>query len=110
MIFEFIAAHRDEYRVSRMCDVLGVSSSGFYAWQDREPSIRDQENAGLAIDIRQVFVRSRQTYDSPRIHAELQAMGWSVSRKRVARLMRMHGIQAKRKQRYKTTTKFDPAC
>ena len=109
MTFEFIAAHRDEYRISRMCDVLGVSSSGFYAWQDREPSIRDQENAGLVIDIRQVFDRSRQTYGSPRIHAELQAMGWSVSRKRVARLMRINGIQAKHKQRYKTTTKRNPS-
>lgn len=109
MTFKFIAAHRDEYRVSRMCEVLGVSSSGFYAWQDREPSIRDQENAALVIDIRQVYTHSRQTYGSPRIHAELRAMGQSVSRKRVARLMRINGIQAKRKQRYKTTTKRNPS-
>jgi transposase InsO family protein len=109
MTFEFIAAHRDEYRVSRMCEVLGVSSSGFYAWQDREPSMREQENAALVIDIRQVYDHSRQTYGSPRIHAELQAMGRSVSRKRVARLMRINGIQAKRKQRYQTTTRRNPS-
>jgi transposase InsO family protein len=109
MTYEFIASHRDEYRVFRMCKVLGVSSSGFYAWQDREPSMREQENAALVIDIRQVFDRSRQTYGSPRIHAELQAMGRSVSRKRVARLMRINGIQAKRKQRYKSTTKRNPS-
>jgi putative transposase len=109
MTFKFIAAHRDEYRVSRMCDVLGVSSSGFYAWQDREPSIREQENAALVIEIRQVFDHSRQTYGSPRIHAELQAMGRSVSRKRVARLMCINDIQAKRKQRYKTTTRRNPS-
>ena len=109
MTFEFIAAHRDEYGVSRMCEVLGVSSSGFYAWQDREPSLRDQENAALVIDIRQVYDHSRQTYGSPRIHAELRAMGQSVSRKRVARLMRIHGIQAKRKQGYKTTTRRNPS-
>lgn len=109
MTYEFIASHRDEYCVSRMCDVLGVSSSGFYAWQDREPSMRAQENAALVIDIRQVFDHSRHTYGSPRIHAELQSMGRSVSRKRVARLMRINGIQAKRKQRYKTTTKRNPS-
>lgn len=109
MTYEFIAAHRDEYGVSRMCDVLGVSSSGFYAWQDREPSMREQENVALVIAIRQVYDHSRQTYGSPRIHAELQAMGRSVSRKRVARLMRIHGLQAKRKQRYQTTTKRNPS-
>ena len=109
MTYEFIAAHRDEYCVSRMCAVLGVASSGFYAWQDREPSTREQENAALVIDIQQVYDHSRQTYGSPRIHAELQALGRSVSRKRVARLMRVHGIQAKRKQRYKTTTQRNPS-
>jgi len=58
--------------------------------------------------IRQIYEQSRQTYGSPRIHAELQAQGQSVSRKRVARLMRLNGIQARRKQRYKTTTKRHP--
>ena len=59
----------------------------------------------VLINIRQIYKHSRNTYGSPRIHAELQAKGQNVSRKRVARLMRLHDIQAKRKQRYKTTTK-----
>ena len=105
MTFEFIANHRDEFGVGRMCEVLAGSSSGFYAWLKRKPSIRQQENAALVINIRQIYKHSRNTYGSPRIHAELQAKGQNVSRKRVARLMRLHDIQAKRKQRYKTTTK-----
>ena len=103
MKFKFIAEHQDKFRVSRMCELLSVSSSGFYTWQERKPSIQVQENAAWALDIRQIHELSRQTYGSPRIHAELQVMGKAVSRKRVARLMRISGIQAKCKQRYKTT-------
>jgi putative transposase len=110
MTFQFISDHRDEFGVGRMCDVLAVSSSGYYAWLNRESSVRQQENAALVIDIRQIYEHSRETYGSPRIHAELRARGQGVSRNRVARLMRLHDIQAKRKQRYKTTTKRDPAC
>ena len=108
MIFQFMAEHQGEFGVTRMCDVLKVSSSGFYARLNREPSVREQENAALVVAIRQVYERSRQTYGSPRIHAELQTMGKVVSRKRVARLMRLNGIQARRKQRYKTTTRQHP--
>lgn len=110
MTFQFISDHRDEFGVGRMCEVLAVSNSGFYAWLNREPSVRQQENEALVVDILQIYAHSRETYGSPRIHAELRAKGQDVSRKRVARLMRLHGIQAKRKQRYKTTTKRDPAC
>jgi putative transposase len=109
MTYEFIAEHRDEFSVQRMCEVLDVSGSGFYAWLDREPSPREQANEALVIDIREIYKTSRQTYGSPRIHAELQAQGKTVSRKRVARLMRLNGIRAKRKQRYKTTTKRQPS-
>lgn len=47
MTYQFIAKHRSEFRVSRMCAVLQVSSSGFYAWLEREPSPREQENIAL---------------------------------------------------------------
>ncbi|MFC1960382.1 IS3 family transposase [Chloroflexota bacterium] len=82
---------------------------GFYAWIVREPGPRAQANATLVIDIRQIYETSRQTYGSPRIHAELQAQGKAVSHNRVARLMRLNGIRAQRKQRYKVTTKRNPA-
>lgn len=107
MKFAFIQQHRQEFSIVQMCDILAVSSSGFYAWLEREPSAREQENECLTEQIRVLYKRSRQTYGSPRIHADLQAMGKAVSRKRVARLMQLSGIQARRKQGYKNTTKRD---
>jgi transposase InsO family protein len=92
-----------------MCKVLGVSSSGFYAWRDRAPRQRERANRQLVAHIRACHRRSRQTYGSPRIQADLQAAGIAVSRKRVARLMRTHGIQARHKRRYRTTTRRDPS-
>ena len=109
MIYRFIAEHRHEFSVQRMCDVLDVSSSGFYGWSGREPSPREQANEALVMDIRAIYKTSRQTYGSPRIHAELQAQGKTVSRKRVARLMHLNNIRAKRKQGYQTTTKRHPS-
>lgn len=110
MKFAFIEQHRDEFTVQQMCELLAVSRSGFYAWLEREPSRREQENGCLTEQIRVFHQRSRQTYGSPRIQADLQAMGQRVSRKRVARLMREAGIQARRKQGYKVTTKRNDAA
>lgn len=107
MRFAFIERHRNEFCTRRMCEVLHVSTSGFYAWLDRDPSSREQDNANLVVEIQKVYEHSRQTYGSPRIQAELHAMGKLVNRKRIARLMRLHGIQAKRKQGYKRTTTRD---
>lgn len=104
MKFAFIEHHRGEYGVQQMCAVLQVSSSGFYAWRKRPKSQREQVNESLIAEIRGFHQRSRATYGSPRIHADLQDTGWVVNRKRVARLMRLHGLRAQRKQQYKVTT------
>lgn len=105
MRFAFIDQHRAAYSVQQMCDVLQVSCSGFYAWCKRPISQREQANEELVVEIRRLHQRSRETYGSPRIHADLRDMGFFVNRKRVARLMRINGIQARRKQHYKITTK-----
>jgi transposase InsO family protein len=88
-----------------MCRVLGVSRSGYYAWRGRVPSARQQANAGLLDRIRDVHVRSRQTYGAPRIHAELNHGGARCGRHRVARLMRRQGIVAKMTRRFRLTTR-----
>jgi putative transposase len=76
-----------------LCQVLKVSRSGYYAWRKRVPSQRDVGNASLLEVIRLIHERSRKTYGSPRIHAELREdYGIRCSRKRVARLMRLAGI------------------
>jgi len=99
-----VRAHRDEYPISRMCKVLNVSSSGYYAWCIRPLSRRAQANAALLTEIRAVYCASRQTYGSPRVHADLVARGFATSRNRVARLMRAASIRARRKTKRKVVT------
>ena len=87
-----------------MCRVLEVSKAGYYAWRDRTPSARARANARLAVEIKAVHRRSRGTYGSPRVHAELRAQGVACSAKRVARVMRAEGIRAKQRRRCRVTT------
>ena len=104
MKFPFIAAEKVFFPVTVLCSVLVVSRSGFYAWTKRGESKRKASDAQLAVEIVAIHRRSRGTYGSPRVHAELRAKGISVSKKRVERLMREHGIEACRKRRFRCTT------
>jgi putative transposase len=94
MSFRFIEDHRDVYPVRLMCAVLEVSPAGYYAWRDRPVSVRSTTNATLLAEIRAVHQDSGRRYGSPRVHAALRAQGRGVSRGRVERLMRRHGIRA----------------
>lgn len=87
-----------------MCDVLGVSPSEYYAWLNREPSVRDRRDAQLTEMIKQIHKESYATYGSPRIHAELKARGVPVGKKRLARLTRQAGLRGVCRRRYPTTT------
>lgn len=87
-----------------MCQILEVSESGYYAWLKREPSEREQEDKKLGDLIEDAYQRNRQVYGSPRIHAELKEQGVHCGKKRVARLMRERGINAKLKKRKMKTT------
>jgi putative transposase len=93
VIFRFIAAKKAEHSIKTMCRVLGVSRSGFHAWERRAPSARALEDERLTERIREIHRENRRVYGSPRIHAELRlADGVGVGRKRVERLMRQAGI------------------
>jgi transposase InsO family protein len=107
MKYQFIEQHKQEFPVVVMCNVLGVSESGFYAWRKRPACQRKREDAQLTQEIRQVYATHRGRYGSPRIHRELQDQGRSTSRKRVARLMREAALSASRKRRRVLTTKRD---
>lgn len=107
--FRFVSAHRHEYDVKRLCQVLGVSRSGYYAWRDRGPSARAARDAELAAVVVEVHRRSRRTYGAPRIHAELNRLGQRTGRKRVARLMREYGLVGAHSRRKWRTGKPDTA-
>ncbi len=109
MRFEFIRDHRREFRIRKMCQVLEVSVSGYYAWRRRPESRRGQANRTLLSEIRMGHQRSRQTYGSPRMTAELQALGYVCSENRVARLMREGGVRAVGKRKYRVTTQSQHA-
>jgi transposase InsO family protein len=110
MRFQFIDDHRDEFPVRRMCKVLEVSRSGYYAWRGRPPSEREMANRRLYKKIEAVYNESHKTYGSPRIYAALKQQGIACSENRVARLMRLHGLEAQQAKRFKTTTKRDQAA
>jgi transposase InsO family protein len=80
-----------------MCRVLQVSRAGFYAWLGRPESERSRRDKRLRVEIAAVHRRSRRTYGSPRVHAELRARGMRVGRKRVARLMRESGLKGRKR-------------
>ncbi len=93
-----------------MCRVLGVSPSGYYAWRQRDPSRRAQQDAELLERIRAVHAKSRGIYGAPRVHAELRREQQIVcSRKRVARLMREAGLVGVHRRHKRGSTRRDPA-
>ncbi len=96
------------FRVTMMCRLLNVSKAGYYAWRGRAFSDRSQADARLTTRMRLIHRVSRETYGSPRIHAQLRKDGIRVGRKRVARLMKHSGIVVKTRRRFRVTTKSNP--
>lgn len=84
--------YENRFSVRRMCQVLGVSRSGYYAWRSRGPSARQMANQALVHHIVAIHQQSRETYGSPRVYHELRDAGHGCGINRVARLMRREGI------------------
>jgi putative transposase len=108
MRYAAIARCEGEFPVVRLCAVLKVSVSGYYAWLKRPLAPQQQANQRLQQTIHAIWQRYRGIYGAPRIHAELQAMGIRVGHNRVARLMRtarLRGKSARRRQ--PRTTQID---
>jgi len=103
--YRLIEAEKTSFPVQFMCRMLGVSRSGYYGWRDKPPSARSLQDAALTEKIREIHERSRQTYGSPRVHAELKALGTRCSRKRVERLMREAGVRGCMRGRRGGTTR-----
>ena len=104
-----MTAHQALHRIATMCRGLGVSPSGYYAWRKRPLSPRARADVELSAHIDAIHRASRGTYGTPRVHAELAALGIPIGRKRVARLMRALGVQGVSRRRWPRTTRRDPA-
>jgi putative transposase len=104
MSYHIIESNREVGSVERLCAALGVSVSGYYAWRTRPPSQHQQADAVLLKAIQAAYQAGRGLYGSPRIHAALRQQGLCCSRKRVARLMRQHGIHSRRRPKRRVCT------
>lgn len=106
MKYRLIAAKKAEspLSVKELCKLCGVSSSGYYAHQQRPASIRQRTDMMLLTYIRAAFKESNESYGSPRMVHELRESGLDVGRRRIARLMRDNGMKARQKERFKCTT------
>jgi transposase InsO family protein len=105
--FAWIAAEKAEFPITTLCQVMRVSTSGFYASCHRLESAHTQTDRRLRVLVRASFEESKQRYGSPRVHEDLLEQHEHVSRKRVVRLMQEDGLKARLRKRYKCTTMSD---
>lgn len=101
MRFRAIEALAGRYPVAPMCRLLRVSRSGFYAWQQRPPSVREMANRRLSKEIRAIHHEVNGIYGHRRIKAELAAMGYVCGRHRVARLRREADLRVRSRKHWR---------
>ena len=100
MRFALIDGAKAAFPVHRLCCVLGVSQSGYFAWRGRLACHRQRDDMVLLAHVRSAFALSNSTGGSPRMTRELRDIGLVVGRRRIARLMRDNGLQARQKRRF----------
>ncbi|MEW5571592.1 IS3 family transposase [Rossellomorea marisflavi] len=110
MKYQFIQSHSDEHKVVKMCQVLNVSTSGYYKWLNRQNETnteRQRLKNEVKQKIAQSFHESFGTYGSPRVHQDLIEWGYSISQKTVARYMQDMDLRAIPLRKYVVTTDSD---
>ena len=101
MTYQFILTHQHQHRIERLCQVLAVSRSGYYAWRRRPLSARARANAGLVERMTQLHRQMKERYGALKLWRALVAAGVPCGRHRVARLRRQQGLLAKRIRRFR---------
>lgn len=104
MRYKYIREHCQEFSIKRMCQLLAVTRSGYYAWQPGKTGQRELANRVLVEQIRAEYKTSRKTYGSPRIQVALWGKGIACGRHRVARLMRREGISPQKRHKWQPVT------
>jgi putative transposase len=102
--FAFIETEKACFPITLMCRMLAVSRAGFYAWRRRPMAARTREDQVLAVAVAAIYAEHHGRYGSPRVQMELRERGQRSGRKRIARLMRVQGLRARPRRRYRTTT------
>ena len=101
MKYQFVAAHQMEHRLIRLCQTLGVSRSGYYAWRHRPASARAAANTRLLARMQQLHRQTKERDGAIKLWRALRALGVACGRHRVARLRRVHGLEARRTRRFR---------
>lgn len=104
MKYAWIAGERTRFPIARLCTLLEVSRSGFYAWRRRFPSARARSDERLVVVLRATYTHHRGKYGRPRLTRDLREAGYQVNHKRVRRLMLREGLVARRRRRFVCTT------
>ena len=104
MTYRFIDQHKEQWPVRWLCQTLGVSPAGYYAWRQCPRSAGQQRRNTLLVEIRSIHAQFKARYGSPRIHAELVARGHDCCVNTVAKLMREADIAAKTARKFRCTT------
>lgn len=95
---------KGEHPVALLCEILAVSRSGYYRWQQQRPTKRQREDAELGGQIAVAHARSRKNYGAPRVVEELREAGTAISKRRCARLMKARGLRGRKKHRRRPRT------
>lgn len=96
--------YQQEFAVEKMCKVLGVARSSYYAWLERKPSARVMETMRLMKKIGEIYQDSKGRYGSPKITDELNGQGFQVSRPRIGRIMKKMGLRSIISKKYRIAT------
>ena len=111
-LYRFVAAQKTEFPVTLLCQVVGVSRSGFYAWQQHAGGLtaREVQDVELTVLIQAAYVKGRSNFGAPRVLDQLRRAGVHTSRKRVARLMAKADLVGRCGRRRVRTTVVDPGA